>query len=145
MPRHVLEDVALTLNGTVISARVKKITIRPSLPTPKKVTAMTDDYDEYVKVNVKGHKGQVEFYQDYSSGSAYSIIKTIFEASGSSGVAFIVRPTTAIRSSDNPEFQGTWLIDGEFPVLQADDVGEVNMMAVNFLGNGALIFASSSS
>jgi hypothetical protein len=59
-------------------------------------------------------------------------------------VALIVRPTTGIRTSDNPEWQGQILLDGEFPQIDAE-FGGVNMAPVNFLGTGALTFATSSS
>lgn len=144
MPRHVIEDAQVTINGTVLSGRVKKLSIRTAKRPPAQVSAMTDDWDENINVNVKSWKATFEFYQDYTTGSVYTVLKAILDATGSSGVALIVRPTTAIRSSDNPEFQGQILLDGEFPFLDAEFAG-TNMAPVNFLGTGALTFATSSS
>lgn len=144
MPRHVIEDAQVTLNGTVLSGRVKKLTIRTFKRPPANVTAMTDGWEENLLVDIKGWKASLELYQDYSSGSVYATLKGIFDATGSSGVALIVRPSTAIRSSDNPEFQGQVLLDGDFAQIDAE-FGGVNMAPVSLLGTGALTFATSSS
>jgi hypothetical protein len=144
MPRHVIEDAQVTLNGVVLSGRVKKLTIRTSKRSPANVSAMTDSWEENILVDVKAWKASFEFYQDYSTGSVYETMKGIFDATGSSGVAMIVRPTTGIRTTGNPEFQGQLLLDGEFSQIDAE-FGGVNMAPVNFLGTGALSFFTSSS
>ena len=144
MPRHVIEDAQVTLNGTVLSGRVKKVTIRTAKRPAAQVTAMTDGWEENLLVDIKNWKASFELYQDYTTGSVYTALKAIFDATGSSGVALIVRPTTGNRTSDNPEFQGQILLDGEFPFIDAE-VGGVNMAPVNFLGTGALSFVTTSS
>lgn len=144
MPRHVIEDAQVTLNGTVVSGRVKKLTIRTSKRPPANVSAMTDAWEENVLVDVKAWKASFEFYQDYTTGSLWSVMQGIFAATGSSGVALIVRPTTGIRTSDNPEWQGQILLDGEFAQIDAE-FGGINMAPANFLGTGALSFLTSSS
>jgi hypothetical protein len=144
MPRHVIEDAQVTLNGVVVSGRVKKLTIRTSRRSPANVSAMTDSWEENILVDIKAWKASFELYQDYTTGSVWSVLQGIYAATGSSGVALIVRPTTGIRTSDNPEWQGQLLLDGEFPQIDAD-FGGVNMAPVNFLGTGALSFLTSSS
>lgn len=144
MPRHVIEDAQVTLNGVVLSGRVKKVTIRTFKRPPAQVTAMTDSWEENLLVDIKGWKASFELYQDYSTGSVYTTLKGIFDATGSSGVAMIVRPTTGDRTTGNPEFQGQLLLDGEFPQIEAE-YGGVNMAPVNFLGTGALSFVTTSS
>jgi hypothetical protein len=144
MPRHVIEDAQITINGVVLSGRVKKVTIRTFKRPPAQVTAMTDSWEENLLVDIKGWKASFELYQDYSTGSVYETLKGIFDATGSSGVALIVRPTTGIRTTGNPEFQGQILLEGEFPQLEAE-YGGVNMAPVSFLGTGALSFLTSSS
>lgn len=144
MPRHVIEDAQVSINGVALSSRVKKVTIRTSKRPPANVTAMTDSWEENILVDIKGWKASFELYQDYSSGSVYATLKGIFNATGSSGVELLVTPTTAVVSSDNPQFKGQILLDGEFPQIDAE-MGGVNMAPVNFLGTGALSFQTSSS
>lgn len=144
MPRHVIEDAQVTLNGVVISGRVKKLTIRTAKRPAANVSAMTDSWEENLLVDIKSWKASFEFYEDYDTGGTYTVIKSIFDATGSSGVAMIVRPTTGARTTGNPEFQGQLLLDGEFPVIDAE-FGGVNMKPVNFIGTGALSFVTTSS
>ncbi len=144
MPRHVIEDAQVTLNGSVLSGRVKKLTIRTGKRPPANVTAMTDGWEESILVDVKNWKASFEFYQDYSTGSVYSVMKGIFDSTASTGVALIVRPTTGARTSDNPEWQGNLLLDGDFPQIDAE-FGGVNMAPANFVGTGTLSFLTSSS
>jgi hypothetical protein len=144
MPRHVIEDAQVTLNGVVLSSRVKKLTITTFKRKPAQVTAMTDSWEENLLVDIKGWKASFELYQDYSTGSVYETLKGIFDATGSSGVAMIVRPTTGIRTTGNPEFQGQLLLDGDFAQIDAE-YGGVNMTPTAFLGTGALSFFTSSS
>ena len=144
MPRHVIEDAQVTLNGVSLSGRVKKLTIRTSKRAPANVSAMTDAWEENILVDIKSWKASFEFYQDYDTGGTYTVLKGIFDATGSSGVALIVRPTTGARTTGNPEFQGQLLLDGEFPQIDAE-FGGVNMAPVSFTGTGALSFLTSSS
>jgi hypothetical protein len=144
MPRHVITNAQVTLNGVALTGRVKKVTIRTAKRSPAQVTAMTDTWEENILVDVKSWKASFEFYSDYTTGSVWSVVQGVFNATGSSGVAMIVRPTTGIRTSDNPEWQGQILLDGEFPQIDAD-FGATHMQPVNFLGTGALTFATSSS
>ena len=144
MPRHVIEDAQVTLNSVALSGRVKKVTIRTAKRPAAQVTAMTDSWEENILVDIKNWKASFEFYEDYTTGSVWATVKGIFDATGSSGVAMIVRPTTGNRTSDNPEFQGQILLDGEFPVIDGE-VGGVNMKPVNFLGTGALSQVTTSS
>lgn len=144
MPRHVITNAQVTLNGVALSGRVKKVTIRTAKRPPANVSAMSDTWEENILVDIKNWKASFEFYQDYTTGSVYTAMKSIYDATGTSGVALIVRPTTGIRTTDNPEFQGQILLDGDFPQLDAE-FGGVNMAPVNFLGTGALTFATSSS
>jgi hypothetical protein len=144
MPRHVITSPQITLNGVSLTGRVKKLTIRTAKRSPANVSAMSDGWDENILVDIKSWKASFEFYQDYTTGSVWSVLQGIFSATGSSGVALIVRPTTGIRTSDNPEWQGQILLDGEFPQVDAE-YGGVNMAPTNFLGTGALSFLTSSS
>lgn len=144
MPRHVITSPQVTLNGVSLTGRIKKITIRTAKRSPANVSAMSDTWEENILVDIKSWKASFEFYQDYTTGSVYEALKGIFDATGSSGVALIVRPTTGARTTGNPEFQGQILLDGEFAQIDAE-YGGVNMAPANFLGTGALSFLTSSS
>jgi len=144
MPKHVIENAQVTLNGVALTARVKKVVIRTGKRPPQQATAMTDTWEENLNVHVRNWKGSLELYQDYSTGSVYETLKGILESTASTGVAMIVRPTTGIRTTGNPEWQGSILLDGDFPQIEAG-MGDVNMAPINFLGTGALSFLTSSS
>lgn len=144
MARHVITNATVTLNGVALNGRVKKVTIRTAKRSPANVSAMLDTWEENILVDIKSFKASFEFYQDYTTGSVYETMKGIFDATGSSGVAMIVRPTTGARTTGNPEFQGQILLDGEFPQIDAA-FGDAHMAPANFLGTGALSFLTSSS
>ncbi len=145
MPKHVIEDAQVTLNSVSLSNRVKKVTVLTSIRQPQLATCMTDSWEDRLKVTIRAWRVQLEFYQDYSSGSVWSTLNGVANSSALGGVPIIIRPTTEIRSSDNPEIQGNVLLDGDIPFIQVDDVGGVNMAPVNFHGAGTLLIATSSS
>lgn len=151
MPKHVITDAQVTLNGVVLSDRVKKVTILVKERPPQLATAMTDSWEDRVKVDIRDWKVNFEFYQDYSSGyttsgSLYDVLEAIFDSTATAGVAMIVRPTTEIRSPSNPEFQGNLISDGsEITYMKADDVGDLNMTPLTMVGKGALSTLTSSS
>lgn len=142
MPRHVITNATVSINGTALTARVKKVTIRTAKRPPANVNAMTDGWDENILVDIKSWKASFDLYQDYTTGSVWSVLKGVFDSTASSGVQIIVRPTTGTRSSDNPDWQGNVLLDGEFPQIDGEH-GGINMQPVNFLGTGALSFLTS--
>lgn len=143
MAKHVIEDPIITLNSVDLSGRVKKVTFLIGKRPPQNLTAMTDGWEDLVHVDIKKFKASFEFYQDYAASSVYATIKAIYDLTTSFTV--VVRPTTAARSSTNPEWSGSMLLDGEFPVIDASEPGAVNMQPINFLGTGALSFLTSSS
>lgn len=144
MPRHVITNATVTLNGTALTARVKKVTIQTAKRPPANVNAMTDVWDENLLVDIRSWKARFDLYQDYTTGSVWSVLKGILDSTNSSGIAVIVRPTTGSRTSDNPEWQGQILLDGEFPQIDGE-YGGTHMAPVNFIGTGALSFVTSSS
>lgn len=144
MPRHVITGAQVTLNGVDVSRRVKKVTIRTSKRPPANVSAMQDAWEENILVDIKAFKASIDFYQDYTSGAVWPTIQGVFAATGSSGVALIVRVSTALRTSDVPEWQGQVLLDGEFPQIDGE-FGATHMASLNLLGTGALAFVTSSS
>ena len=76
----------------------------------------------------------MDFYQDFDSGSVDAIM---FPLVGSSTVSVIVRPSTAVASSTNPQYTVTAFMENFTPV--AGNVGEVMMSPVRFsAGEGNL-------
>jgi hypothetical protein len=149
MPKHVITDAQVTLNGAVLSTRVKKVTILVKERAPAMATAMTDDWEDRVKVGIRDWKINFEFYQDYSTSTGsnvFATLKAIFESTAGSGVAVLVKPTTEIQSATNPTFSGNVLTDGsEITYMKADDVGDLNMTPLTMVGAGALSVLTSSS
>lgn len=144
MPKHVIEDAWVTLAGVDLSTRVRRVTLMVRKRSPANVTGMTNDWEESVVVDIRSWRANIEFYQDYSTGSVYTTLKSIMDSTASSGVAFIVRPTTAARTTGNPEWQGYVGLDGDAGLLDAE-VGGVNMSSPALIGLGALSFFTSSS
>lgn len=144
MPKHVIEDAWVTLGGIDLSTRVRRVTLMIAKRTPALVTGMTNDWEDRVVVDIRAWRCALEFYQDYSTGSVYAALKAVMDSTASSGVPLIIRPTTAARTTGNPEFQGHVGVDGDFGLLDAE-VGGVNMSSPSFLGMGTLDFLTSSS
>jgi hypothetical protein len=145
MPKHVIEDAQVTLNGVALHSRVKKVTVLTSIRQPQLATAMGDTWEDRLKTTIRAWRVELEFYQDYSSGSVWQTLNGVANSTALGGVPIIIRPTTEIRSSDNPEIQGNVLLDGDIPFINVDDVGSVNMAPVKFHGAGTLTVATSSS
>lgn len=145
MPKHVIKDAQVTLNGVALHTRVKKVVVLTSIRQPVLATAMTDSWEDRIKVTIRAWRVELEFYQDYSSGSVWSVLNSIANSSALGGVPVIIRPTTEPRSSDNPEVQGNLLLDGDIPFILVDDVGGLNMAPVKFHGASTLTIATSSS
>jgi hypothetical protein len=145
MPKHVIEDAQVTINSVVLSNRVKKVTVLTSIRAPKLATAMTDSWEDRVKVTIRDWRCEFEFYQDYTSGSVFEALNGIANSTSLSGVPIIVRPTTELISTGNPEFRGNVLLDGDIPYINVSDVGDINMAPVKFVGAGTLTVATSSS
>lgn len=151
MPKHVITDAQVTLNGVVLSSRVKKVTILVKERPPQLATAMGDSWEDRVKVDIRDWKANFEFYQDYStsyttSGSVLDQLTAIFNSTAAAGIAMLVKPTTEIQSASNPTFSGNLLTDGsEVTYMKADDVGDLNMTPLAMVGKGALSVLTSSS
>lgn len=144
MPKQVIENAWVTLGGSDLSTRVKKVTILRSKRTNQQVTAMTEEDEDFLPVNIRGWKVSLEFYQDFASGSVYETLKAAVESTASSGVAITIRPTTEARTTGNPEFQGYVLIEGDYALVDGS-VGDVLMSSPSFQGKGALSEFTSSS
>lgn len=144
MPKHVIEDAWVTLAGVDISNRVRRVTLMTAKRSPADVTAMTNDWEESVVVDIRSWRANFELFQDYSTGSVYAALKAILDSTASSGVPLIIRPTTGARTTGNPEYQGYVGLDGDFAQIDAE-VGGVNMGSPSFKGLGALSFLTSSS
>lgn len=144
MPKQVIENAWVTLGGTDVSTRVKKVTIMRSKRANQQVTAMQEEDEDYLPVNIRGFKVALEFYQDFAAGSVYTALKAAVESTASSGILMTIRPTTESRTTGNPEFQGYVLIDGDYALVDGS-VGDVLMTSPNFQGKGALSEFTSSS
>jgi hypothetical protein len=144
MPKHVIEDAQVTLNGVELHNRVKKVTVLTSIRQPQLATAMGDSWEDRLKTSIRAWRCEFEFYQDYSSGSVWQTLNGIANSTALGGVPVIIRPTTEVRSTSNPEISGNLLLDGDVPFINVDDVGAVNMAPVKFHGAGTMSTLTSS-
>lgn len=144
MPKQVIENGSVTLNSVDLSTRVKKISIITGKRAPQNVTAMQDTWEDFLGVNIKGGKISLEFYQDLATGSVYETMKGILNSTASTGVPIVIRPTTGVRTTGNPDFQCSVLLDGDFAQIDGS-VGDALMTNPSFRINGTLSFLTSSS
>jgi hypothetical protein len=120
----VFKDGFISLGGTEYSDHAKTITLTYSAEALDK-TAMTNE----TRTRTGGLKDwtlDVEWYQDYADNH---LDETLFNAIGT-GVALVVRPTTAAAAATNPQYSGTGLLESYNPV--AGEVGTMAMTPTRF-------------
>lgn len=144
MPKQVIENAWVTIAGSDLSTRVKKVTITRSKRSPQQTTAMQETDEDFLPVNIRGWKVAFDLYQDFASGSVYACLKSAAASTASSGLLITIRATTEARTTGNPELTGYGLIDGDFAIVDGS-VGDVLMTSPTFQGKGALSEYTSSS
>jgi hypothetical protein len=144
--KHLLEAAMSSLNAVELGNMVESIEVMVGRRSPVGVTAMQDTFEQGLTPNIRRWGARITLFQDYSSSAnrVFNTLKGILDSTGSSGVAFIGRPSTAIRGENNPDFSGQVGIDGDFPVLSGA-VGDPHKVTISLKGLGNLSILTSSS
>ncbi len=140
MATLVLTDAYLMLDTTSYAGLVKSITLNYSADMLED-TAMGDNTHSK-KGGLKNWDADIEFYQDYSTGTGTNIDTTLWGLIGSS-FALAIRPTTVVKWEGNPEYQGVAIGESYSPVKGS--VGEMAMTSFRCVAVGDLVRAATSS
>lgn len=150
MPKRIFEQSPVTLNGFDVACDIESAELMIGRRSAVDVTGLCDTYEQFLIPNIRKWGCRLNYFINFdtsstssSSGGIYVALKSVFDSTASSGVTFVVRATTAIRSTSNPEWSGYVGIDGDFAV-HAGAVGEASKGSVTLKGLGTLSFYTSS-
>jgi len=149
MPKHLFEQASVTLNGYDISADISGAELMAGRRAPVDLTGLSDTYDTLAVPNLRRWGVRLPFFNNFDGTSVSPpginvALKSVFNSTQTSGVAFVLRATTNIRSVANPEWLGQVQLDGDF-ALTAGGVAEADKGTVALKGLGVLTFQTSSS
>lgn len=141
MPKRLFEQCAITLNGYDIAADVYGGELMTGRRPAVDVTGLSDTFDSYLSPNLRRWGVKLNYYNNFdvsSSGSSIVaginvVLQSVFNSTGTSGVALVWRSTTNARSAANPEWQGQVQIDGDFQQT-AGGVAEADKGSVSLKG-----------
>jgi len=143
MAKGAITDVYVELGTEDISDRVAsaKLTLGK---TAVDITALGQGWEDYADGNVKRWAATLEVYQDYTSSEVpiYSLFKEL--VTGTTGKAFVIRPTSAEAGRLNPQLAGSVILDGDLDWLNAVR-SEANKFSVTLKGAGIPTFTDTSS
>lgn len=151
MPKRLFEQAPITLNGYDISCDIEGGELMLGRRESVAVTGLCTTYEENLMPNLRRWGVRLNGFINYdasSSGSStvagsYIALKSVFDSTASSGVTFVLRSSTGVRSASNPEWSGLVGLDGDFAAL-AGNVAEASKFSVNLKGMGDLSFLTSS-
>lgn len=149
MPKRLFEQASVLLNTFDISADVNAVEFMVGRRSPVDVTGLSDTYDSFLVPNLRRWGVKLDFFNNYDGTSVSpqginTVLRGVFNSSQSSGIALVIKPTTAVQGPANPTFQGQVQIDGDFQVL-AGGVAEADKGSVSLKGLGVLSWLTSSS
>ena len=129
MPKHVLKDAFVSINGVDLSDHVETIDAVYS-EALERASAMGDTGEARLSSGIADWSLQLNFFQDYDAAKVEATLFPLVGSASTFAVAWRKSKTDAIAAT-NPEYQGGGLIDGELP-LMGGSVGEVNKTSVTF-------------
>lgn len=149
MAKRLFEQPSITLNAYDIGADVYSAEFLTGRRAPVDVTGLSDTYDQFLVPNLRNWSVRLNYFNNVTGTSATptgitTVLQGIFLSSQTSGVAFVLRQTTAVRSAVNFEMQGQVQIDGNFAPI-AGDVATADKGSVTLKGLGNLSWFTSSS
>lgn len=151
MPKHLFEQSPVTLSGYDVSCDVESAELLIGRRPTVDVTGLCDTYDQSLSPNLRRWGVRLNYFVNFDTSSTtlatagiYTALKAVFDSTASSGVAFVIRATTAARSTSNPEWSGLVGIDGDF-AIHAGAIAEASKGSVQLKGMGTLSFFTSSS
>jgi len=152
MPKGIFEQSPVTLNGYDVSCDIESLELMLGRREPVNMTGLCSVWEENLSPNIKLWGVRLNYFINFdasSSGASITagistVLQTVFNSTQSSGVALVIRSTTAIRSATNPEWSGLIGIDGDF-AIHAGAVAEGKKGSARLKGMGTLSFLTSSS
>ena len=149
MSKRLFEQCSITLNTYDISADVSGGEFLTGRRAPVDVTGLSDTYDAYLVPNLRRWGVRLNYFNNFDGTSVSptginTVLHQVYNSTNTTGVAFVWRATTNIRSVSNPEWQGQVQLDGDFQVT-AGGVAEADKGTVSLKGLGALSWLTSSS
>lgn len=138
MPKHVLTDARVEINGVNLSTFARSVTI--STPRDQvETTAMGQTAKSYAP-GLKDATVEVEYYQGYGAAE----VDAVHDPLSSSTTPFTVkiRATTGAITTTNPEWQMSALLYDYSPM--AGSVGDANTTTVSYANAGSGITRATS-
>lgn len=141
MSKHVLKDATVYVGNSSVDLSDHVESVEFSLGQGNvAVTAMQDDYEQYLPTKIKRWSVRLGFYQDYDSSNVYAVLKAALTTDAS--FPMFIKPTTADVSATNPGFTGNVVFDGDFNIL-GGTVGDAQKTSVTLKGAGDLSYITS--
>ena len=149
MAKRLFEQPSITLHGSDVGADVLSAELITSRRAPVDVTGLSNTYDEFLVPNLRGWGVRLNYFNNITCSSAATpgittVLRLVYQSSATTGVAFVLRMTTANRSEQNNEWSGQVQIDGSFNPT-AGGVAEADKGSVTLKGLGTLTWATSTS
>lgn len=151
MPKRIFEQAQITLNGFDPSCDVETAELMEGKRPAVNVTGVCNDWEQKLTPNIKRWGVRLNYFNNFdasSSGSSIvagiaTILQGVLDSSASSGVAFVIRTTTGVRSATNPEWSGQVGLGGDF-LAMGGTVAEAEKGSVPLDGLGDLLYLTSS-
>ena len=150
MPKRLFEQAPVTLNGLDVSCDIENLTLMQGKRPAVDVTGLCNEFDQFLSPNIKKWGVQMNFFNNWDATSTGSSIvagisvalQSVWNSSASSGVPFVLRATTGVRSATNPEWSGYVGMDGDFTAI-GGGLAEADKGSVTLKGMSDLSFFTS--
>lgn len=140
MAKRLFEQPSVTLNSYDIGADVYSAEIITGRRGAVDVTGLSDTHDQYLVPNLRNASVRLNYFSNFAGTSETptgitTVLRQVWNSTNTTGVAFVLRATTNIRSVNNPEWSFQAQIDGEFQATAGDvataDKGSVTLKALS--------------
>lgn len=127
MAAETLSDASVTINAVDLSDHVETVELNKSAEL-QTATAMGDTAQRRL-AGLEDWGLTLNFYQDYASSKVEQTMQALV---GAAAFTIAIRKASGVVSATNPEYQGSGMIEGGFPVIAAS-VGQVSMAPVTIV------------
>ena len=123
--------LVVTLNSVDVSDQVTAATINQTFDELE-ITAMGNTSHVFAK-GLESSTITLDFLNSYAAAE----VATTLQSAYGTTVPLIIKPTSAVVSATNPEFQTTILVNNLTPV--AGSVGDLSMQSITFTCNSPIV------
>ena len=134
MAIYLSNGAVVTLNSVDLSAVVTGVTINRSFDELE-VTAMGDSAHKFVK-GLEASTITIDFLNDNAASGANSV-RAALQAAWGTTVPLVIKQTSAVISSTNPEYQTTVLVNNTQDVNGA--VGDMSTQSITFTCQSVIV------